>query len=1701
MGNQNAVQVILRDAQDCGLSLDLFDAPSMTTPVAQAAKEVAQVTLAASLSEVATASFDDEPGVLGDLSALADWGSVQVPDEDEEFADRKVLWPELEAAKYQPSSLEAERIQDNIEAIKLVKQLKASPRALGAEDMHTLLRYSGWGGVARVFAPDGSAPAKLAAQRDELQALVSEQEFEAMRSSITTGYYTPPEVAQAVWGVLEKLGFKGGRVLEPSAGTGQFFASMPGHIARKSSLAAVELDKVTASVLEAAFAPYGAQVHACGLEDAKVPFGFWDLCVGNVPFGDFKTNDTSRSPYADWSIHNWFIARCLELVRPDGLVAVITSHHTMDSDKSVHREWIAAHAELVAAIRLPQSTFEQHANTEAVADLLVFQRRRVPTFGAAPAWLKTEEAGSALFAAGQPTTKMAYHRQTGRNYTKTAKVNALFARHPEQVVGRLTWQTGQFGEVAVPVLDGGVTALVARLTELTQQLPEGVYVAQAAIDAQPLLAVQRYANLGDDMPGSFVVHGGRICISEGAEVLDVDELYTGTARKRLLGMLEIKKAALEVVEFQAQSEDDAQLRVLQRHLNGIYDAYVSQYGPLSTTANSRVMRGDPGWPLMLALEIWDDENQTATKADIFTKRTVGQPEVPQEVENVKDAMLISLSQFGRIELKDMAKRWRKPVREVIEALREQGLAYRDPALGRWVPADEYLSGHIKDKISQARAAGPVYECNTPALEAVLPQDLGPADVEARLGAPWVPCDVVAQFCTDLLAPKQYDQPVQVTFQAETATWSVQAGHNRTYWGDRTKQTVEWGTTDRCALDLIEAAANQQPPTITRTIDDKQVVDKKATLAAREKWQALRDKFRMWVYADEARRDRLLRLYNDNFNQLVPRKFDGSHLHLPGMSKVLTPRAHQKNAIWRIVVKGNTLLAHCVGAGKTLVMCSAGMELRRLGRARKPLHVVQGATLEAYCAEFMRLYPQARVLMATKDDLSGDRRRAFVSRIATGDWDAVVMTQSTFERLPLSPQVQERFLEALLAEARAMLGLATDAGSKRSLKEIEKRMKELEARLKRLQEAKADDNSVVFFDELGCDFVFYDEAHAAKSMPRMSKMPRIAGLPTASSQRAFDVFMKTRVIMEQRGGEEDGCVFATATPIANSVAELWVMQMMLQPKTLKRHGLYEFDAWSATFGEAVTGLELSPDGGGYRMNTRYARFSNTPELINIFKGVADIQTKRMLQLPTPRIEGGKPQVVVSKPSEALKEIIAGLVDRADKIRNGQVKPHEDNMLAVTNDGRKAALDIRLIDPTLPADPDCKLVACADKVYEIWRQGTSERWTQLVFSDLGTPGGVFSVYEEVRRLLVERGIPDTEMAFAGDYESDSAKAKLQKKVREGQIRVVFGSTQKLGTGVNVQKRLKAIHHLDCPWRPSDIEQRDGRGERQGNECESIWLYRYVTSASFDAYSWNLIDVKGRFIEQVMSADKGIRSVEDVSMTSLSYAEIKAIASGNPLVLEKATVDAKVQKLSFAFSQWEDERWRLGHRKGQLAQRLAHIDRIMPTVEVDAKLAEALPELPELEPVSAIAKAAATHANGVLNIGYAVRSMSASKLDGCVGRVGGFRVLIERGYHGTDIYVEAPNSGLKALVNRPSLNEIAGVGDAVIKTIRKIAEDPQRMRSEYGSKREELAGIDNLLAQDFAHRAELLEVRARQAEIEAALDLDKDTAGTAAMSADAD
>lgn len=1696
-----------------GLSLADFEIPSQKTEIATVTSAVTKVAL--DMADAVTSlpnggddvevlssaqSYDDH--ALGSIvdQVLAGWGQG---DNDLNFADRKTLWPVIDQDSFRPAASAEQRVQDNIAAIKLVQRLSQDKSRPTDGEMVQLLKYSGWGGVARVFSPDGSAPHTFSALRDELKSITTEEEFAAMQSSVNTAFYTDPCVVQALWRIVARLGFKGGRVLEPAAGVGHIIAGMPLAMVAKSDITAVEIDPVSARILEANFAPYGLQVQACGIEDAKLPIGFYDLVVANVPFGKYKSKDVSKAPYADWSIHNYFLGKGLELIRPGGLMVVITTRQSLDSTSDKHRKWLSAHAELLGAFRLPTMAFETFANTQAVTDILVFKRREMPDFATTSSWVHTAEAKEDMFKVGETVSKMSYCRATGRSYEKKAVLNSYYLRQPNHILGRLQWQSGQFGADAQPVFDGSIEQLGDALEQLIDnELPVAVYQPrEGGVDPGLASAMTRYANVHQAQPGSFLLHDSKLCIAEGEEVLDVDALYTGTTRKRLLGMMDVRDAALATIEFQARSKDDLELARLQKVLNATYDNFVAKMGFLSTTANSRVMRGDPNWPLMLALEIWDDEEGAAVKADIFFKRTVGEVELPARVETAKDAMLLSLSIYGQIVLKDMALRMGKPVMEVVNELKAHGTAYRDPILARWVPADEYLSGHIRDKITQARAAGPSYAANLAALEAVLPGDLGPAEVEARLGAPWIPTDVIEDFAKGLV--KDTSNSVSVGYDATTATWSIKASGNMHWVGDQTLQRTKWGTEKRCALQLLEAALNQQPPTVMMTIDDKSVVDAQATLSAREKWQAIRDHFRSWVYRDDARRDRLLRLYNDTFNQIVPRRFDGSHLQLPGMSAVVVPYPHQKDAIWRIMVGGNTLLAHCVGAGKTLTMLAAGMELRRLGKARKPLHVVQGSTLEQYCAEALRLYPQSKVLMATKADLSGDRRRTFVARVATGDWDAVVMTQATFERLMLSPTVQRDFIDGLLEEARMSMMLTSDSGARKSIKEIERRMKDYEAKLERLVEGGKADETAVWFDDLGVDWLMIDESHAYKNLAKITKMPRIAGIPNTASQRAFDVFMKTQVIMSMRGGKEDGVVMATATPLSNSLCEMHTFQMYLQPQTLKRYGIYEFDAWAASFGESVTGIELAPDGSGFRTNTRFSKFCNLAELMAIFRGVADIRTKRMLKLPTPEIEGGKPQVMVAQPSDVLKEIITGLVERADKIRNREVRPEHDNMLAVTNDGRRAAIDVRMIDPHLSFDPKGKLALVAGNVHRIWKEGIQRRSTQLVFSDLGTSGASgFSVYDEVKRLLVEYGIPEAEIEFVQDHSSGSARTKLFKRFRDGAVRVLFGSTSMLGTGTNIQTRLKAIHQIDAPWRPSDVEQRDGRGGRPGNECETIELWRYVTEASFDSYSWNLLDLKARFIEQVMTAEQGLRTVEDISMTALSYAEIKAIASGNPLVLEKAQVDAAVQTLSLKFDHYEQDRWKMGRRKADLVRRLKWIDDNMQLAEEIALEAAAITATMAFKPLLATAAAAmAGMNNNCLAVGQALRAVSkAIGTDARLAQLG--RFFLETSLWGgtLDLVLVEPTLGVRARVERPPMHEPAGVGTATYEAFKGFASLPGDLRLEYGHKTEELAGIQTMLAQDFEFRDELAAARKRQREIEAELDLDKATAGTSAMETDA-
>lgn len=1634
-----------------------------------------------------------------DLQKAKDSASVEVLVDEEPAAQPQKHWPDFDPTRFAPASGNEARITANIQAISLVKAIQQDGREPTDNERHQLLRYIGWGGLAKVFEdiPNNT----LGAQQQKLKELLTEDEFKSARASTTSAFYTDPVVVSAIWQVIQRLGFKGGRICEPAGGTGMFLAGMPKEIAVKSEITAVELDQISGQILSAVFGGLGVNTHNCAIEKAPMPNGFFDLVVGNVPFGDHKTLETKKVGYANWLIHNYFFGKAVDMVRPGGLIVLITSTGTMDSVTDAHRKWLNAHAEMLGAIRLPANAFKKQAGTEVVTDVLVLKKREAPMFNEQAVWIERADAPESMLMPNQNKT---FYSSAARRYVDYRRdINAWYTRHPGMVIGELVLETGQYGKCEVtPKFKGGEAAFQEALTRCANGMPQGVYqerveeVQQWADESS--LTMQRVAATEMVKPGSFVVHDDKIHISEGATWIDVDSAYKGIARERLLGMVKIRDTARKLLDVQSMSDDDAEFKRLQFALNVVYDAFVAKYGNVGDRANTRVFRGDPECPLLLSLEHYDEDEEKFSKAAIFTQRTAGRREPPATASCAKDAMLISLALHGRMVLGDMAKRLGKSVPQVIDALKDEALAYIDPQDGKWKPADEYLSGHIRNKIAVAKAAGKSYVRNVMALEAVLPKDLGPGEVEVRLGAPWVPVDVVTQFATQLI--KAAETEIQVSYDANSATWSCKGSgyNNNAHVGNRMLNTATWGTGDRCAVDLIEAALNQVPPKITRKVDDKAVVDKAATLAAREKYESIKAEFKKWAYAEDARRDQLLRIYNDEFNQIVERRYDGSHLVLYGMSNVITPYQHQLDAVWRIVSGNNTLLAHVVGAGKTFTMVAAAMELRRIGKAHKPLILVPNHMLEQFAREAVQFYPNANILIASKEDLTGDNRRQFCARVATGDWSMVVMTHATFERMAQRPETTNKFVKQLTDQARLALASAEDSGAKRTIKQLEKLLKALESKLEKAKDEENKDD-FIYFDDLGVDHLMVDEAHLFKNLMRVSKMPAIAGLPNVASNRAFDLWAKTATIMEKRGGFERGVTFATATPIANSVAEAHTMMRFLIPYTLKAMGLYEFDAWAATFGEAVQGMEVAPDGSGYRLNTRFAKFTNVADLMSIFRLMADIRTRSMLNLPTPDLKGGKPQVVSSPSSQALKAYTDELVERANKIRSGQVKPDEDNMLAVTNSGRKAALDMRLIDPSLPFDPQGKVARVRDEVVRIWKDTEKERGTQMVFCDLSTPQTHgFSVYHDLKFRLVEAGIPEGEIAFIHDFDSDAAKAKLFRRVRAGQVRVLMGSTQKMGMGTNVQRRLKAVHQIDAPWRPADVEQRDGRAWRAGNMFDEIELTRYVTEASFDAYIWQTLETKARFIDQIMSSTTGLRTVEDLAMGALTFAEIKAIASGNPLVLEKATIDAEVMKLTVLQDQWQYDRWSWSNRARGNMSRLSEIEGKMDALTNQAhEIEQAIAHGWTFKPKGPLCAEASATADIALQVGAQIleiaRSMPKHEIgERVVGRLGNLTVVLAR-HMDLEVKIDSAVGSYSVDRRGTRISSAASTGELVFQRIQDLVEEPRKQAAEAQRLQREIDDIEQRLQMDFEHQEKLTGLLLRQRAIEAELDLDKDQAGT--------
>jgi N12 class adenine-specific DNA methylase len=1387
-------------------------------------------------------------------------------------------WPLLNAALHATLCGEVSKFEANLAALALLSRLEADDRAPSAEERDVLHRYTGWGGIPQAFNLDQDDRAWRA--RAESLLTVLGEDYESARASVVNAHYTEVFVIEAMWAAVRRMGFAGGRILEPSAGVGYFLAGMPPDLAAVSEVTAIEIDHVSSRILARLYGQHGVRTLAIGFEKARLPKDWFDLVISNIPFGNYTVPEERNVPYASFLIHDYFFARALEVTRPGGLVGFITSAGTLDKWDDRARSHLSTCARFLGAIRLPSGTFAQIAHTDVTTDIVFLQKLHEGE-RTSDEWVGVAEAPLSLCQA-----------------SRRLFVSNWYVQHPDLVIGRLGLKSNGFGPANAAIFEGD---LRAALTDRVGRLPEGVYWPRASERSMPARREIRVAAPEFVKPGAYcLTTDGRLAVSEGDELRVVEESLPAVVALRIRGLMAIRDAARKLLHCQHVTADDQPLAPYRLALNVAYEAFVNHYGCLHARANRMAFKGDPDLPLLFSLECFDPERGTAEKADIFFRRTVGQVRKVDRCASAEEALVVSLHERGRIDVPLMESLLRRERTQFLPDLADRGLIFLDPETAHWETADAYLSGNVRSKLETAEAAGAAYAHNVAALQAVIPSDLAPAEIDARIGSTWIPSRDYAAFLDHVLECTG----CAVAFSAEAGAWNIEvpARSERSV-----AATQTYGTPRILANELFVLALNQMVPTIRDhdPLKDRSVVNSEETIAAREKQHALKEAFRSWVFADPERCARLVRRYNDQFNAIRLRAFDGSWLSLPGFSEVYRLHRHQKDAVWRIVSSGvNTLLAHVVGAGKTLTMICGGMELRRLGMARKPGYVVPNHMLEQFAAEFLRAYPGASLLMASKEDLVGDKRRTLLSRIATGDWDGVLITHASFERIKMSDKAMASFIEARLGEIECALRASrSNQRGNRIVKELERARKIWRAKLEKLS-ARSKKDDLLTFEELGIDYLFIDEAHYFKNLYRFTKMARVAGLPNVHSERAFDLFVKTRHVMEKQGGRS-GVVFATGTPVSNSMAEMWTMQRYLQPATLCAHQVSQFDAWAGNFGESVTALELSPDGGGYRLNTRFARFVNLPELMTLFREVADIRTADMLKLPVPRF---RLESVVAKPTGELKAFVATLVARAEAIRSGQVTPNEDNMLAVTNDGRKAALDLRLVDPSSLEAQDGKISQCADRVFGIWRETAAFRGTQVIFCDLGTPTdeGRFSVYRVIRAKLVELGVAGQEIAFIHDYDSDVAKADLFKSVREGRVRVLLGSTLKMGVGTNIQTRLAALHHLDAPWRPADVEQREGRIIRQGNLNEEVRIVRYVTEASFDAYLWQTLETKARFIAQVMCGDSGMRSVEDVELAALSYAEVKALASGNPLVMEKAGVDAEVVKLSLLKSQWDQQRW---------------------------------------------------------------------------------------------------------------------------------------------------------------------------------------------------
>ena len=1407
----------------------------------------------------------------------------------------------------------------NIEAIRTLFRLEEEHRGATAEEQQVLSQYVGWGGLADAFDPGKDSWAKEYA---ELKGLLSEDEYAAARSSTLNAHYTSPTVIRGIYDAVERMGFRSGNILEPSMGVGNFFGMLPDTM-QDSRLYGVELDSITGRIAKKLYPQ--ADITVAGFETTDRR-DFYDLAVGNVPFGNYKVNDKAYNKLG-FSIHNYFFAKAIDQVRPGGVVAFVTSRYTMDSKDSTARKHMAERADLLGAIRLPNNAFKANAGTDVVSDIIFLQKRDRPA-DIEPAWVqlgKTEDG----FA-----------------------INQYFVDHPEMILGELTTESTQYGreELTVAPIEGAV--LADQLAEAVQHI-EGQYVevevetpdvADAEVERKTLPADPDVKNF------SYAVVDGEVYYRENSIMTQVE--LSDNAKGRVAGMVELRQIVNELIDQQLDFPDE-DIKASQAKLNAAYDAFTAKYGLINDKKNARLFDDDSSYYLLCSLENLDENKQLKSKADMFTKRTIRPERTVTSVDTPSEALAVSIGEHGRVDLPYMAELLGSPGDYERITTELQGVIFKDPSADAdepeagWQTADEYLSGNVRNKLRMAQLAAeshPEFKINVEALTKAQPKDLEASEIDIRLGATWLNPAIVQQFMMETFQPPyriRYNNLIQVRYSPFTSEWRI--GNKSAAGMYDIMSTETYGTHRANAYKILEDTLNLRDCRIYDTIEEdgkeRRVLNQKETMLAQQKQQAIKDTFAGWVWQDPQRRNLLVKQYNELFNSTRPREYDGSHIHFVGMNPEINLQEHQRNAVAHVLYGGNTLLAHEVGAGKSFEMAASAMESKRLGLCQKSLFVVPNHLTEQWASEFLRLYPNAKLLVTSKKDFEPANRKRFCARIATGDYDAVIIGHSQFEKIPLSAERQARIIEDQIEEIEKAIAEAKEqSGEHFTVKQMEKTRKTLEVKLKKLQSTDRKDD-VVTFEQLGVDRLFVDESQNYKNLYLYTKMRNVAGLSTSEAQKSSDMFGKCRYLDEVTGGR--GVIFATGTPISNSMTEMYTLMRYLQYSTLQQKQLTHFDAWASTFGETTTAIELAPEGTGYRARTRFAKFFNLPELMNMFKEAADIKTSDQLHLPVPE---GKFETVVVKPSEIQQDMVKSLSERAAEVHSGAVDPSVDNMLKITSDGRKTGLDQRLMNPLTPDDPDSKLNACVDNVLRIWNETKEDNLTQLIFCDMSTPkgDGSFNVYDDIRTKLLAAGVPESEVEFIHNADTEGKKADLFSKVRSGKVRVLLGSTAKMGAGTNVQTLLVAVHHLDVGWRPSDMTQRNGRIIRQGNKNKQVYVYNYVTEGTFDAYLWQTLENKQKFISQIMTSKSPMRSCDDVDEQALSYAEVKALCAGDPRIREKMDLDVQVAKLKVLRSDYQNQKYRLEDKLlKHYPEEIQKAKNRIAALKNDAQIADAHPQ----------------------------------------------------------------------------------------------------------------------------------------------------------------